>query len=296
MGAGVGYPGSMPRRARIALRGAAAGVSLLIVTWYAAFHVGLVERADRSILRGFAGLHRPRVDQITRLIANLCDPKPYVVLAAIPIVVALIRRRPRVAVTVGLIMLGANETTQLLKPLLAVPRDLPSSGPIIGAASWPSGHATAVMALVLCAVIVAPARLRPVVGAAMAAFAVAVCYSFLELGWHYPTDVLGGFEVATTWTLLGAAGLSWLQGRRPARRRESGAPRGAPVTIAQVLAPVGLLILGAMLLAAGIVLVRPYAVVTYASAHAAFVVGAAGIAALGLTIATGATLALRRGP
>jgi membrane-associated phospholipid phosphatase len=279
----------------MAVRGATAGIASLIVTWYVAFHVSFVERADRSILRGFADLHRPRVDQITSFIAHLCDPKPYVVLAAILVVVALIRRRPRVAVTVGLIMFGANVSTQLLKPLLASPRMLAFSGPTIGSASWPSGHATAVMSLALCAVIVAPARFRPLVGAAMAAFAVAVCYSFLELGWHYPTDVLGGFLVATTWTLAGVAALFWLDARRPARRRELGRPGGAQLSIAEALTPVALLVVGALVLAAMVVLVRPHAVVSYASAHRAFIVGAAGIAVLGLTIATGATLALRRG-
>lgn len=285
----------MPNRARIALCGAAASVALMVVTWFAAFHVGIVERVDRAILRGFAGLHRPRVDQVTGFVAGLCNPNPYVLFAAITVAVALIRRRPRVAVAVGLIMLGANTTTQLLKPLLATPRSGAFPGPLIGAASWPSGHATAVMALALCAVIVAPARLSPLVGAAMAAFAVGVCYSFLELGWHYPSDVLGGFLVATTWTLLGAAVLSCLEARRPTRRHPSDWPAGAQVSIAEALAPMSLLILGALLLASLIALVRPHAVVTYASSHVAFLVGAAGIAALGLMIATGATLALRRG-
>ena len=64
-------------------------------------------------------------------------------------------------------------------------------------ASWPSGHATAAMSFALCAVLAAPARLRPLVAAVGAAFAVAVCYSFLALAWHYPSDVLGGFLVAT---------------------------------------------------------------------------------------------------
>lgn len=294
-GAEVGYAGPMFRRATIALRGAAAGIVLLVVTWYAAFHVGVVERADRSILVGFAGLHRPRVDQVTNFIADLCNPKPYVFLAAIPIAVALIRRRPRVAVTVGMIMLGANLTTQLLKPLLGSVRTGSLSGPVIDAASWPSGHATAVMSLALCAVIVAPARLRPLAGAVMAAFSVAVCYSFLELGWHYPTDVLGGFLVATTWALLGAGALFSLESRQAPGRREVGAPGDEQVSIAEVLAPAVLLVLGALMLAAVIVIVRPHAVVTYASAHRVFIAGAAAIAALGLAIATGATLAFRRG-
>ncbi len=208
----------MPNRARMALRGAAAGVVLLVMAWYLTFHLALAGRADRAILNGFGGLHRVRVDLVTNLIANLCDPKPYVFLAAIPVLVALVRRRPRVAVAAGMIMLGANLTTQLLKPLLAAPRTVAVPGFAIDAASWPSGHATAAMALALCCVLVAPARLRPAVGALMAGFAVAVCYSFLELGWHYPSDVLGGFLVASSWTLLGVGALYWLEQRRPVRR------------------------------------------------------------------------------
>src|SRR4029077_15353521 len=104
-------------------------------------------------------------------------------------------------------------TTQILKPLLATPRWSIAPWLDVSSSSWPSGHATAAMSLALCSVIAASPRWRPIVGAAMAAFAVAVCYSFLELGWHYPTDVLGGFEIATVWSLLGAGTLWWLDGR-----------------------------------------------------------------------------------
>jgi membrane-associated phospholipid phosphatase len=284
----------MPNRARMALRGAAAGVILLVITWYLTFHLALAGRADRAILNGFGGLHRVRVDQVTNFIASLCDPQPYVYLAAIPVLVALIRRRPRVAVAAGMIMLGANLTSQLLKPLLAAPRTVPVPGFTINAASWPSGHATAAMALALCCVLVAPARWRPAVGALMAGFAVAVCYSFLELGWHYPSDVLGGFLVSSTWTLLGVGAIYWLEERRPVRRTLTDASPGERVSLAGALAPVGILILAALVLAGIVALARPHEVLTYASAHAAFILGAAAIAACGLTIATAATLALRR--
>ena len=146
------------------------------------------------------------------------------------------------------------------------------------------------MALALCAVMVAPTRLRPAVGAVMAAFAVAVCYSFLELGWHYPSDVLGGFEVATMWTLLGAAALAWLHGRHPTPRPVT----DGRVSVTQVLAPVGLVIAAGLVAVGAVVAVRPHEVITYAGAHGAFVAGAAVIAAVGLAIATGLTLALRR--
>ena len=285
----------MPSRARNALFGAAGTTGLLVLTWFFAYHVSFAERADRSILRGFAGLSRSRLDDVTRFFAHLCDPKPYVFLAAIPVVVALLRRRPRVAVTVGLIMLAANMTTQYLKPLLAAPRQ-PAFGVLAqGVGSWPSGHATAVMALVLCMVIVAAPRWRPLVAAASAAFAIAVVYSFLELGWHFPSDVLGGFLVATIWTLLGVAGLSTLEARRPERKREL-SPSGRPhFSVGEALAPTAALALAALGLASVVVLTRPHAVISYASEHGVFVVGAAVIALLVLSLAAAATLALRRG-
>src|SRR5437763_6348667 len=112
----------MPSRARKALMGAVAGAALLAVTWFITYHFAIAQRADRSILQGFAGLQRGRLDDVTRFIAGLCNPNPYVFLAAIPVVMALLRRRPRVAVAVGLFMLGANVTLPVLKPPLAAPR------------------------------------------------------------------------------------------------------------------------------------------------------------------------------
>lgn len=289
----------MPSRARMALIAAAAGTGLLVVIWFATFHIGFVERADRSILEGFMGLHRPTLNRITTFVAELCDPHPYVFLAAIPVLMAILRRRPRVAVTVGLIMLSASMTTQLLKPLLAASRWSLDGQSLTKlhwlTASWPSGHATAAMSLALCAVIAAPPRLRPAVGAAMAAFAVAVCYSFLELAWHFPSDVLGGFLVATIWTLLGVAGLWWLDARRPVARRELSPTGPVQVSVAEALVPMGVLVLCALFLAVVVALARPHAVVAYADTHTAFVVGAGLIAVVGLMLATAATLALRRG-
>lgn len=188
-------------------------------------------------------------------------------------------------------MVGANETTQLLKPLISSPRVIME--PAVGVTGGlPSGHATAVMSLALCAVIAAPARVRPLVAAIMAAFAIAVCYSILELGWHYPSDVLGGFFVATAWTLVAMAALWTVQARRRSGVSILGVGRGQ-TSVAAALAPVGTVVVGALLAAGMIVVLRPYALV-YAAEHTAFIVGAAAIGALALTLSTGATLALRR--
>ncbi len=282
----------MPRRARTALAAAGAGVALLILTWVLTFHAGFAERADQSILRGFGGLSQhPHVDTVATFVARLCNPRPYVYLAAMPVLVALARRRGAVAVTIGAIVLGANETTQLLKPLLAQPRAAFLFGGVspVDAASWPSGHATAAMALALCFVLAVPARLRPIAAALGAGFAVAVSYSFLALQWHYPSDVVGGFLVAAIWTLLGAAVVLQLNRRRAAKTIEPGVR-----SLRELFAAPAAAVLLALLTVAFVLLVRPHAVVAYVDLHRAWVLGAAGIAMAAIMLASGLTVALRR--
>lgn len=283
----------LPTRARICLAGAGLGIVLLALTWYLSHYVAFLRRVDVNILLGFAQLDRPGLDRLTNAIASSCDPRWYALLVLIPLGLALAHRRFRVAAMIAIVLLGANETTQLLKPLLVAPRDPVWWSPI-GEASWPSGHATASMTLALCTVTAAPARRRPAVAAAMAAFTLAVCYSFLELGWHYPSDVFGGFLVAATWTLLGIAGLSILDARRAASEADSARP-ATTVSVGEALTPMAAMLAAAMLAVLLVVLVRPRAVLDYAHAHAAFVVGAGAIAGLGLLLASGLTLVLRRG-
>lgn len=282
----------MPRRAALYLMGAGAGVGLLVLTWYAAFHVGFFERADVSVLRGFSGLdHRRHVDSIANIVASLCDPRQYVFLCAVPLGIAFARRRAWTLMAIAAILLGANVTSALLKPLLAHPRlgehQFGVGGPDV--ASWPSGHATAAMALALCCVLAVPSRWRPLTAAVGGAFAVGVSYSFLALAWHYPSDALGGFLVAGTWTSLAVAAVLAAQGGPdavaiPAQR----------VSLRTALGPPAAALAAAMLLASAVFVARPHEVVAYTQLHRAFVAGAAAIAAFGLALATGLMLALRR--
>ncbi len=276
-------------RARNAFIGAGACVALLALNWVLAFHLGLAGRADRSILGEFSDI--PKYGTVWRIaspITDICSPKPFVILALIPIAVALVRRRPRLAITAGAILLGASCTTQLLKSVLAEPRDPTPFGHPIGPGSWPSGHSTAAMSLALALVLVAPARLRPVVAALGAAFAIVLSYSLLTLGAHYPSDVLGGYLVAASWTLLcvGALRATQARERRPATKEG--------VSVAGAITPVVLTLLAAAAALVLIVIVRPHAVVSYAESHPAFVVGGAAIALVGAALSTGLVLALRR--
>ena len=71
----------------------------------------------------------------------------------------------------------------------------------------------------LSALLVTPRRLRPLVAVIGALFVIAVSVSLLILAWHMPSDVLGGYLVATLWAALAVAALRALDRRWPARPR-----------------------------------------------------------------------------
>jgi membrane-associated phospholipid phosphatase len=276
-------------RTKVAVLGAGAGALLLALTWFAALHTSLGASADQSVFSGFAGLAHTRLNNLAKLISRLCDPKPMVGFAVLIVLVALARRRPRIALAVIAVMLCANVTTELLKALLPSQRLLPGAVHPVG--TWPSGHATAAMSLALCAILVAPARLRPMVGVIGAAFAVAVSYSVLTLESHYPSDVLGGFLVAGTWALLVVAGLFWIDARSEVGRSVRD---GTGLSLRAVLTPPAAGCAIAAVLAGLLVLVRPNQVLDYARLHEGFVVGAVTIGATGLLVATALVLGMRR--
>jgi hypothetical protein len=133
---------------------------------------------------------------------------------------ALARRRGWRALAVGVVLIGTGLTTQALKHLLAEPRYAPWLGfDQIGDASWPSGHATAAMALALCAVLAVAPQLRTITALVGGAGAVCVSYATLVLAWHYPSDVLAGLLVAGLWVSLAQAVLARLEGDGRAQLR-----------------------------------------------------------------------------
>lgn len=280
----------MTRQPRLALLAALGCLLTLLAVWAVAFLAPFGHRLDDATLMGFVDLHSPWIDRIARNVGRLADPQPFIVAGAAMVAVALARGRPRTAAVVPLILLGANLTTQVLKPALADPRISTAVTDVhIQAASWPSGHATGAMSLALCAVLVASPRLRPLVAALGGIFAVAVGYATLVLAWHFPSDVLAGFLVATLWTALGIAGL-WAAGRR----WPSGRGREAAVRVGEALTPSALAAVTAGACAGALALARPDAALAYAQAHTTFVVGALSIAALGAALAAALAVALRR--
>jgi membrane-associated phospholipid phosphatase len=196
-------------------------VAALALTWVVAALVPATHVKDAVALYDFTTLSRPRVDAVANGLLRLLDPLLYTIWSVLLVAVAFARGRSRVAFAVGFVMGLAPLTAETLKPLLAHPHAR-IYGDEINAASWPSGHATAATALVMCAVLVAPQRLRPTVALLGVAFAVSVGFSLVLLAWHLPSDVIGGYLVGTLWMALAVAGLRAAEARSRSRRLRSG--------------------------------------------------------------------------
>lgn len=276
-------------RVRAALLAAATCVWVLVAAWMVTQSAS-GRALDLAALQGFVSLARPRTVGPAETVAHLGDPLPFLLVTALLVAVALVRDRRSVALGVPLMMVAANATTQALKPLLPDNRGEASlQGAHILPGSWPSGHATASMAMALGAVLVAPPRLRPLMAVLGAGFAIAVSFSLLALGWHLPSDVLAGYAVAAAWTALGVAGLWGLEERWPRRAR-----REAPTSLSATLLAPACAACAGIGFTALVFLARPGAVLYYAQAHTTFMVGAAAIALTGVALATALAVVLRR--
>ena len=193
-----------------------AGLCLLALAliWLVAELVPQAQARDSLALRDFTLLSGPHVSAAADFLLRLLDPGLLALWGTALVACALAQARPRVALAVALVLALAPLSSDLLKPLLAHPHSL-AGAVYINPASWPSGHATAALALALCAVLVAPPRLRPAVAGLGAAFSVAVGCSLLIRAWHMPSDVLGGYVMAALWMALAVAALRATDARLP---------------------------------------------------------------------------------
>ena len=97
-------------------------------------------------------------------------------------------------------VVGAIVTSELLK--LALPPPGPHGQAVLGGGSFPSGHATiaAAVTLVLLSSCTAPWRRR--LALPLLAWTVLVASATITMGWHRPSDVVGGLLIALAWHLF----------------------------------------------------------------------------------------------
>ncbi|HEY8809656.1 MAG TPA: phosphatase PAP2 family protein [Solirubrobacterales bacterium] len=172
---------------------------------------------------------QPSRGTLAGAIASLGDPLPMLAMLAVACGIALLRGRPRSALAAVLVVAGANATTQLLKVLLAHPRvKLAIGGDPFEPNTFPSGHTTAAASIAIGYLFVVPAALRKLTLTFGAAFTLAVGCSVVVIGWHYPSDVLGGILVAAAW---GFAVLAAMRAIAPPQPAGGGRQLSSPAAI-----------------------------------------------------------------
>ena len=255
---------------------------------------------DAKALHGFTDLQGDHVGSLADRLVRFGDPGPVIVLTAGLMALAAARGRLRQAAAIAFLVGATSISSQVLKSVLAYPRhDALVFGDYVHASAFPSGHSTAAMTLAACAVLAAPRAVRPIAAGLGALLALGVGYSVVTLGWHYPSDVVGGFLLATIWTLVVFAALLAAEQRWPqrvGRTRVSAALTGVVDRVAEAgLAVLALAV--AVVGATGAVLVgvkRKDDLVDFASGHTAAVAVGLALAASAAVLLAALTAALRR--
>ncbi len=215
-----GYLGGVLRRAWTPLLLAVVAAAGAVVVWALAFQVGPTRELDGDVYAAAEGWQRFVASVVGHLLAVPMLGPVYLVLSAWALVTAWRRHGAAVAAAAAFVLVGANVVTQVLKVGTATfrPWSATDRGFYVNLASWPSGHATAAMALVLAfALAAATPSARSRVIRWGGAWAVAVAASVVWMGWHMPSDVLGGWCVAAAAGGLAVAGLR-VWAAAPARR------------------------------------------------------------------------------
>ena len=226
---------------------AAASVVVALAVYLALVCTPLGQQLGDDILEDRLRLDR-RLRVSTQTALMLLTARSLLVLSLGVAIVALVRRRWRLAIGVVSVVLGTAVMAQVLKALLPRP-DFGIDPPSESANSLPSGHASIAMAFALAIVMVVPMawRLRAaVLGGAGAAF---VSVGVIVAGWHRPSDVVAADLLAVTLAAVVCTVLiAWGGGAPPERTLRSDASTGAmapesgrrswPILAAAVILPV----------------------------------------------------------
>jgi membrane-associated phospholipid phosphatase len=288
----------MDRRSKKLLWMVAACAALFALVVVGAYVWGPGQTLDNEGLAGFVNANHGWVRPIAWRLTDFGDPPTVAAITLALAAVALLRGRPRVAATVIALVAATSVSGEVLKALLAHPRFPPIFDYPVGPDALPSGHATAAMSLALAGVLVAPRRARPFAAVVGAVLALGVGAAVIGVGWHFPSDVIAGYLLATAWALGLVAALQEADRRFPARERWA----SSTVARASDMVTTGGLALAAaaattvgVVAVAGLLLTDTSSAECFAREHTSFVVVAGGIASAALVLPVAVAGAARRG-
>ena len=174
----------------------AAGVLILYFVAVRTEHGQLI---DNKALQGRATVDPDTLDVANHVLETISVSSLVAGTGAL-VFIGLVRGRLLLAIAVGVSILGANVTTEVLKRIVFERPDLIDVGRFGN--TYPSGHATVAMSLAVGAVLVAPRRWRGTAAVAGVVYASAVSTAVLLTGWHRPSDAVAAAFVTVGWGAL----------------------------------------------------------------------------------------------
>ena len=211
----------MPRKVKTPLLAALACAMTIPPLAVAAYSTGALQNLD---MRVFMDLQREDgpAHGLAAMFVNFGDLVALLLLLVVIVAWGLRLGRRREVIAAIVIVSGANLSTQILKTALEHARwkafehgiELPWPN------SFPSGHTTAAASIAVALLLVAPAAYRARAAVAGTFLVAAVAISTVVLGWHYPSDVLGGLLVVGTWGFAALAYLRLRGDRDPAPKTD----------------------------------------------------------------------------
>jgi membrane-associated phospholipid phosphatase len=189
---------------------AAVCATAFLGTWALLLHTGIGLRVDLKAYEHVSGSSAVAAKRVgARALRTIDVGSVVVVLVAVAL---LGLRRASVArslAAVGVVVASTGTAEALKHGLPHVPGAIPAGR----GATFPSGHASVAASAGLALVLAAPPLLRMTVTVAGAAYAAAIAWAVVALGWHYPSDAVASVFIAGFWTAVASATL-----RRSARR------------------------------------------------------------------------------
>lgn len=183
---------------------------------------------DTQILQAIRRLHTPLLDQIMVGITFLGQPSVLVILSLSLGIWLLFQRRRSEATTLAIAALGAAGLNYLLKELFA--RDRPALWDRVVDVryySFPSGHAmVSVVMYGLIGYLLAKTfpRWRGLIFILTVLLVVAIGFSRLYLGVHWPTDIAAGYAAGLVWLIACIYSLETWRKHRLAHSRSKEKP------------------------------------------------------------------------
>ena len=154
---------------------------------------------DTAAMRG-ADVDHPRVVEVLDRTLDGTTLVSLVLVCLFAAAFGVLRKRADLALGAGLLVIGANVTTQLLKMTLERP-DLDGSAM---PNSFPSGHTAAAASVAFAVILVLPQALRGTVALVGFGYVTVIAIATVWAEWHRPSDTVAGVLVTLAWGAVAA--------------------------------------------------------------------------------------------